>query len=508
MSEDTPEPEDEDEIPLLERITYRQLIPANIPDCFEIEQASYPKDEAASKSDLQYRQHFAEKYFRCAVLEEEEGDEDTQKIIGFICATRCRVLTEDSMSSHHATGPLLAIHSVVVAQEYRNQGVAIAMMTNYLSTMATMDDGVERYALLAKANLLPYYVKCGFSVLRISNIKHGTEGQWFHLEMSKVSSKIAARDCWVVDAFTETPGRGNPAAVVLVDGLPIDEQREWCQRVAREFNHSETAFVWKIPPGEDDDEEAAVSSLSDFKRMDSTEKFTSSKYGIRYYTANGTEVDLCGHATLGASAVLFQTDPVDRITFCAKYAQLTMAPLKYISGKRMQVCMNFPQKKLTDVSKDRRAIVQMLQRAFPSCKKKFDAGVLHVGVDEDGGDLLVEVTSDLLNDIGYKDIQASELDWTGYDRGVILCCVAPEDSGVDVWSRFFAPKVGIQEDPVTGSAHCTIAPYFCEKLDKTELKAHQRSQRTGTIHCTLLNESNRVTLMGAAVITLTGKTWI
>ncbi|KAI2504480.1 Phenazine biosynthesis-like protein [Fragilaria crotonensis] len=579
------------------QLVFRQVVPTDIGACFDIEKASYPREEAASKSSLQYRQHFAEKYFRCCCVlthqswsvddhdDNDDGrpvdnstdnpsinnndnnnqdgdnvnDNDTQlqssnnndidsshhnhheyeehyEIVGFICATRCRVFTEEAMATHDATGPLLAIHSVVVSEAYRRHGIGTAMIKNYIQTMESMPDGVDKIVLMAKQDLLGFYVKSGFSVLGPSDIVHGKE-QWFHLERPK---EIGV-PCWVVDAFAETAGEGNPAAVVLLPNEPQD--REWCQKVAKEFNLSETAFIWKLdgpPPG---------SSSSNVTPKPSPTNATSSghhfHYGIRYYTANGTEVDLCGHATLASAAVLFQQFFCPSITFYSKFDQLVMTPAKYGTARKMHVSMNFPQKELVDTDSIpnnsngnnngniRAAIVDMLQRAFPHIQDRIEGSIIYTGIDQDGNDLLVEVTPELLHDIGHEDgdvVYSAFLDWDGYRRGVIVCCCHDEDAeddeslsmssmninnsttstttskDVDFVSRFFGPKCGIPEDPVTGSAHCVLAPYFAQKLGKTELKAEQLSRRGGKLTCVL--ENYRVTILGSAIITFNGTCWI
>lgn len=485
-------PQPQPPVTVQSQLTFRQVIPTDINACFDMERASYPRDEAATKSALQYRQHFAEKYFRCCVLsfgtDEDDDDDHANEIVGFVCATRCRLFTEEAMATHDATGPLLAIHSVVVAEPYRRDGIATAMMKNYIETMESMPDGVEKFVVIAKEELLGFYVKCGFSALRPSDIVHGKE-LWFHLERPKE----VGIPCWVVDAFAECPGEGNPAAVVWLQKEPDDTQ--WCQRVAREFNLSETAYIWKRQPEEDADD------------IDGKSTSSVHHYGIRYYTCNGTEVDLCGHATLASAAVLFQTLVCPSITFHSKLEQLIMTPAKYGNSKKMQVSMNFPQKEVFDTDINRAVVVDMLQRTFPKVSDRIEANIVYAGVDQDGNDLLVEVTPELLQDIGHDDgdvVYSSLLDWEGYRRGVIICSLA--DDEVDFVSRFFGPKCGIPEDPVTGSAHCALAPYFAQKLGKSELKAEQRSARGGRITCTL--ENYRVTILGSAIITLNGNCWI
>jgi predicted PhzF superfamily epimerase YddE/YHI9/ribosomal protein S18 acetylase RimI-like enzyme len=151
---------------VLKRIRFRTVAPTDILQCLEIERASYVSNEAASKNTLQYRQHHAAPYFRCAVLREEEEDctevngsgtggtgtgtgtggttgeyvceEDNQEaetIVGFICSTRCHEWTEETLSTHVATGSVLAIHSIVVRPEYRRQGLASAMLRDYVATI-------------------------------------------------------------------------------------------------------------------------------------------------------------------------------------------------------------------------------------------------------------------------------------------------------------------------------------------------------------------------------------
>ena len=481
---------------VLDSVRFRTVMPTDIPRCFDIEMASYPADEAASRSSLQYRQHHAEKYFRCAVL----GDEDEETVIGFICATRCKVFDGESMTTHDSSGPLLAIHSVVVDEQYRRQGVASTMMRDYVETMRSMQDGVENLVLISKANLLPYYVKCGFAVQCLSSIIHGEE-LWFHLEMDVRLDK--GLSCWIVDSFTDTPGCGNPAAIVL---LPYstnpenEETRAWMQRVAKEFNLSETAFVWP--------------------QSESNELRQKLFYSIRYYTPT-VEMDLCGHATLASAAILFQILPFKikneaTIVFEAKKDVLTMNPFTEGSkawsknGKSMKVSMDFPKKKATEVidTEDRNSILTMLEAAFPHTKGTLEENVIFVGMDEVRGNIMVELTRDCFKSLGYDNILYLQmLKWDGYTHGIIICCAATvEDDGTDFMSRYFCPKVGINEDPVTGSAHCTLGPYYAEKLGKQDMIGHQTSERGGIVQCILGDD--RVTIIGTAVTTVSGSLWL
>ena len=171
----------------VENLSYRPVFVDDISRCHEIESSSYPEDEAASLENLKYRQQNAGEYFMCATKLHSETN--SEHIIGYICSTRCNEFTEESMSLHDAHGSILAIHSVVVDGSYRRQGIASAMMNEYLKRMLffsnlvadTGANGFSRILLLAKSNLLSFYVDCGYMVLRPSPIVHGKD-VWYELE--------------------------------------------------------------------------------------------------------------------------------------------------------------------------------------------------------------------------------------------------------------------------------------------------------------------------------------
>ena len=175
------------------KLSFRSPTPQDIPACFEIESASYPEDEAASLSSLEYRQANALPYFQCAVM----GDAET--VIGFVCSTRCDEFEEESMSTHIPNGPFLAIHSVVVRENDRRKGVATAMLKQYLKTIqsdSNADGGIQSIVLLAKTHLLGFYVNCGFRVNRPSPIVHGQE-LWYELEKPMARSlPVHGEESW------------------------------------------------------------------------------------------------------------------------------------------------------------------------------------------------------------------------------------------------------------------------------------------------------------------------
>ncbi len=183
--------------PLLPSIQFRPAAAEDIPRCFEIESASYPSDEAATMESLVNRQKYAGDYF--LLCTKDNG----QQILGFICATRCHEFTEESMSAlHDPTGPLLAVHSVVIDEDYRRKGLATELMNQYIQRVlkqeqenqsATETVPIASIVLLAKQHLLGFYVRCGYKVNRPSPIVHGKE-LWYDLEMELERSPAIRTD--------------------------------------------------------------------------------------------------------------------------------------------------------------------------------------------------------------------------------------------------------------------------------------------------------------------------
>jgi predicted PhzF superfamily epimerase YddE/YHI9/ribosomal protein S18 acetylase RimI-like enzyme len=643
-------------------LSFRNVTPMDLPDVYKLERASYPPDEAASRAKLQYRQHHAAPYFRCAILTAPDDSQRTDLIdaaesangiqhcnvgvpsshaqedthpatdashtsqsgtvlspmmIGYITATRCHAFSKDSMSIHSSTGPLLAIHSIVVAEPFRRQGYATAMIDNYIKTVQNMDlkYGIQKIVLIAKANLLSFYVKNGFKVTKPSDIVHGGE-PWYECELELgLGGGDVDRGCqyWVVDSFAKLPngnvsswrGSGNPAAVVMVNPsqittvtptttgtLPLlsstmpsssntndenndndlfspnptfdpdkEENIQWMKAVSKEFNLSETAFIWEYHPMTT---VLSNGEASEYPKSISPSGDGSNTYEIRFYTRNGSPVDLCGHATLAASSVVFQfmaTYGKKRdemiISFRTKNGTILKARpsnsstsisspsiLKGISFGT-KVSMEFPWKGLKDWDSldEKSAAIQMIGDAFfPNT----DASVLEqdhiifIGLEDNKDDLLVELKYESFISLppNGQDMNIESLTiWDGYKRGVILCCRAPlpsdEDSNpisgaggatstfsapniaIDFLSRFFAPKIGIVEDSVTGSAHCLMGPYYGALLDKRSVTGFQMSERGGIVECLLKRSGEEeftvkrsVVLSGIATTTMSGTLYL
>eukprot|EP00522_Entomoneis_paludosa_P006284 CAMPEP_0172446742 /NCGR_PEP_ID=MMETSP1065-20121228/6273_1 /TAXON_ID=265537 /ORGANISM="Amphiprora paludosa, Strain CCMP125" /LENGTH=532 /DNA_ID=CAMNT_0013197931 /DNA_START=293 /DNA_END=1891 /DNA_ORIENTATION=+ len=525
-------------------LSFREVGPTDLPACVALEKASYPEDEAASKSTLQYRQHQAATFFRCAILTGEDGDEDEDTVVGFICATRCISFKHESMTTHVAGGPLLAIHSVVVREEYRRRGIATAMLKEYIRHVQDFNRKADRkknwsspvqsIVLMAKANLLTFYIHTGFRVNRLSPILHGND-RWYELQQEIPIPRN--HRCWVVDAFADPyqRGTGNPAAIVLMHedtNTETKSTKAWMQTTAQEFNLSETAFIWRRRKDAEGEEIKIPGEQH---------------YNIRYFTPS-IEVPLCGHATLGSAAVLYQhtgAPSTDKIVFHATedILEATLRPSNHFWRGQRNITISFPSKPATELSKesDRSSVLSTLAETFSIEEDE----VFWMGLS-DIGDLLVEIKTERFEALGYKGFRYDALlECDVYTRGVILCCRRPtsEDTNggdapaqppqqqdqkdsskekVDFYSRFFAPKAGIDEDPVTGSAHCVLAPYFCSLLDKETVIGHQQSNRGGFVECTVVppkesssssssstssedGGSGRVEITGLSVTTLGGR---
>lgn len=255
-------------------------------------------------------------------------------------------------------------------------------------------------------------------------------------------------ELYQVDAFTDEPFRGNPAAVCF----PDREDDAWLQRVAAEMNLSETAFLW--PEGD--------------------------RYRLRWLTP-AVEVDLCGHATLASAHVLFETgrlEPSQAARFMTRSGELTAAK------KGDSIELDFPATPPTPCEPPPGLLAALGIERAPTLKTRFDYMVVL-----DGERAVREAKPDFaaMRGLGV--------------RGVMI--TARGETGPDIVSRFFAPGSGIDEDPVTGSAHCALTPYWSERLGKRELVAYQASSRGGTLHVELAGD--RVKLRGRAVTVLRGE---
>ncbi|GAA0581977.1 PhzF family phenazine biosynthesis protein [Streptomyces crystallinus] len=262
----------------------------------------------------------------------------------------------------------------------------------------------------------------------------------------------------IVDAFTDRPFAGNPAGVLLLDAFPEDA---WLQDVAREVNLSETAFAHPLPPGGEAD------------------------WALRWFTP-ATEVGMCGHATLATAHVLHTTGAATgTVRFAARCGVL--AATAHADGS---ITLDFPTSPLTPVE-----VPAGVSEALGARPRS-----VH-DTSEFIGDLVVELADE-------RTVRALTPDFKALaaysKRGVIATAAAEDPSlGYDFVSRGFFPGVGIDEDPVTGSAHTALAPFWSERLGRTELTGLQASTRTGLVHTSLRGE--RTLLTGTAVTVIEGE---
>ncbi|MEO6595484.1 MAG: PhzF family phenazine biosynthesis protein [Planctomycetota bacterium] len=255
--------------------------------------------------------------------------------------------------------------------------------------------------------------------------------------------------CFHVDAFTDKPFRGNPAAVCLLD---TPRPAFWMQAIAAEMNLSETAFVRPTAKG----------------------------FSLRWFTPT-VEVDLCGHATLAAAHVLWQeriAEPTQELLFQTRSGRLVARR----AAKAIE--LDFPARLARPCARP-----AGLARAL---------GAVPRAVARSDDDLLVEVGSERI-------VRELKPDFALLRRlpvrGVIVTAKAARR-----WhfvSRFFGPRVGVEEDPVTGSAHCSLAPYWAERLGVSKLRGYQASARGGVVEAEVVGA--RVLLRGHAVTVVRGE---
>jgi PhzF family phenazine biosynthesis protein len=253
---------------------------------------------------------------------------------------------------------------------------------------------------------------------------------------------------FVVDAFTTEAFRGNPAGVCLLN-QPADD--DWMQSVAAEMRHAETAFV----------------------------RFTGEHHELRWFTP-GCEVDLCGHATLAAAHVLWEQDLHSKWLPIQFHTRSGILPAMKRGDDGV---LNFPSEPA-----DAEPISPIITEILGGAPTWFGRNRMDWIAELPDESAVVNLRPNLalIRELGL--------------RGLMVTARADRD--VDFVSRFFGPSVGIDEDSVTGSAHCCLAPYWSERLGKNQLVGYQASARGGTVKVDHLGD--RVELSGRAVTVLEG----
>lgn len=258
-----------------------------------------------------------------------------------------------------------------------------------------------------------------------------------------------------VDAFTNRPFHGNPAAVCVMESQ-ADEQ--WMQNVAAEMNLAETAFLFPQADG---------------------------SYQLRWFTPR-LEVELCGHATLASAHVLYESGRLPKSHVARFHTRSGLLTARLAED---WIELDFPATPAREVPPPPElvaALSAMGARPFDVRKSTFD--------------YLVELESE-------RAVRALEPDFAALKkvpaRGVIVTARCGPESPFDFVSRFFAPQCGIDEDPVTGSAHCALGPYWMERLARNPLTAFQASRRGGEVRVEV--KGDRIALCGKAVTVLHGE---
>jgi PhzF family phenazine biosynthesis protein len=262
----------------------------------------------------------------------------------------------------------------------------------------------------------------------------------------------------IVDAFSDRPFAGNPAGVLLLDGFPEDD---WLQNVAMEVNHAETAFAHPLGKGAQAD------------------------WALRWFTPVA-EVAMCGHATLATAHVLHSTGAHEGpVRFATRSGVLLATP-----REEGWITLDFPTAPLSPVEVPD-GVAQALG-AEP--RVAFDTG-------RNVGDLLLELADEKTVHALTPDLKALG---AYSERGIIATARAEDPTrGYDFVSRCFFPNVGIDEDPVTGSAHTALAPFWSERLGRAELTGLQASRRSGRVRTEL--RGDRTLLSGRAVTVIEGE---
>ncbi|KAK7393550.1 hypothetical protein VNO78_22108 [Psophocarpus tetragonolobus] len=298
------------------------------------------------------------------------------------------------------------------------------------------------------------------------------------LIMSKKPAKFS-----VVDAFTESAFKGNPAAVCL---LEEERDEEWFQAVATEFNAPVTCYLTPI--------------THSHHNLNSNN--INPRFHLRWFT-HVNEVKICGHGTLAAAHTLLSSGLVDTniIEFLTPSGVLTAKKI-LASASNLQngvpadgfyIELNLPAHPIIEFNFDDTSQVSKALKG---------ASIIDIKRTQIGDDILVVVTSG-------ENVTEVEPQFDAISkcpgRGIIVSGIAPAGSGFDFYSRFFCPKDGVNEDHVCGSAHCALASYWSKKLGKCDFNAYQASPRGGIIKIHLDEQNQRVLLRGRAVMVMEGR---
>ncbi len=426
------------------------------------------------------------------------------------------------MARHAPDGETVAVHSVVVAPRLQRQGLATFMLRSYLRHVCAREEGVSRVVLISKPAKAALYARAGFECAGASPVVWGSERWDEYRQGVRASDRAAARrPIFLVDAFVDAArrGSGNPAGVVVTEERVEAEE---AQAIATEMNQAETAFCNPRPDG---------------------------TWDLRWFTP-ACEVDLCGHATLATAHVLWSEHFVPRMQH--RVAFHTRSGVLFASQPRTGGAEGAESAACADADADADALLAIELdfpveapsplpsepgRAFPDGvppryaagqPAPAAAGITREHVAEavvaatglDAADVL-GVFANRMDVLVHLSPQAflripstlPALDRLAQlpGRGVIFTCAAggpdspPPLAGVHAASRCFFPRCAVDEDPVTGSAHCALLPFWRDRLPAHSdpvLRFRQCSRRSGVVLARLA--SDRAVLRGDARTFLRG----
>ncbi|KAL6626660.1 hypothetical protein ACP70R_030386 [Stipagrostis hirtigluma subsp. patula] len=294
----------------------------------------------------------------------------------------------------------------------------------------------------------------------------------------------------VVDAFTDVPFRGNPAAVCLWDGggdgaRIHDVDRRWMLAVAAEFNAPVTAFLAPAPPAAQGD--------------------APPRFHVRWFTTV-TEVEMCGHATLAAAHFLLTGGVVGSGTETIEFVTMSGLVLtaRRLAKLREGVSDSVPDRGGFCIELDFpvASVTECVSGEAPAMPDTLNgASVVNFCKTSTVGDVMIELAS--AEEVAGLQPNFIEIQKCTR-RGMIVTGQAPAGSQVDFFTRLFAPNMGVNEDQVCGSVHCALAPYWAKNLGKTRLTAYMASSRDGMLLLEYDEHMQRVRIRGAAVTIMVG----
>ncbi|OWZ13134.1 hypothetical protein PHMEG_00013596 [Phytophthora megakarya] len=425
--------------------------------------AASSSDEVASEKTIRSRQKTASEFFTVAY-------NATDELVGFIngTLTASEVVEDD----HDPDGSILCIQSVVVDLAFRRQGIALKMLKQYVERVCNQHSQVGRIVLFAKFQLVELFVKAGFVVKGVRSIHDQIDRLQLEFDC------VAARQIHFVqvDAFTHERFQGNPAMVVLLQPSVFHRKGapEWMQQIAREKNLGATAF-------------AAPRERSEYENV--------VEYDIKWFSPV-VELTMCGHGTLSTAVALLERGEVLPTQIIRFYNRTNVLVCRYEAAENQQFCviMDFPCKPLTELPSS--TTPDLIAAALGIPRKSILDAKLALN------DVIVRVNKSAFLALKPDYHRLAQID-TG--RFVVTTEASP-DSLADFRSRFFAPGIGIDEDPVTGSAHCGLGPYWSSILNKSKLVGYQSTPtRGGFVEITLSgSRPGRVLLKCQGVVVAQG----